>query len=199
MGHALTRTRLTPTDFLAWEDTQAERHEFVDGEIFAMVGARRVHNIVAGNLFAELKHQLKGTPCRPFIESAKLQVADDLFYPDVFVTCDASDLRTEQVFTAPTLIAEVLSPSTEAHDRGLKFTAYRRLASLREYLLIHPDSREVQLFRRGADGLFTLHDLSGQAEVACESIGCRVSAAELFDGLDALPGEAPTEGALPPA
>jgi len=238
MGHALTRTRLTPTDFLAWEDTQAERHEFVDGEIFAMVGARRVHNIVAGNLFAELKHQLKGTPCRPFIESAKLQVADDLFYPDVFVTCDASDLRTEQVFTAPTLIAEVLSPSTEAHDlfypdvfvtcdasdlrteqvftaptliaevlspsteaydRGLKFTAYRRLASLREYLLIHPDSREVQLFRRGADGLFTLHDLSGQAEVACESIGCRVSAAELFDGLDALPGEVPTEGALPPA
>jgi len=199
MGHALTRTRLTPTDFLAWEDTQAERHEFVDGEIFAMVGARRVHNIVAGNLFAELKHQLKGTPCRPFIESAKLQVADDLFYPDVFVTCDASDLRTEQVFTAPTLIAEVLSPSTEAYDRGLKFTAYRRLASLREYLLIHPDSREVQLFRRGADGLFTLHDLSGQAEVACESIGCRVSAAELFDGLDALPGEVPTEGALPPA
>lgn len=199
MGHALTRTRLTPTDFLAWEDTQAERHEFVDGEIFAMVGARRVHNIVAGNLFAELKHQLKGTPCRPFIESAKLQVADDLFYPDVFVTCDARDLRTEQVFTAPTLIAEVLSPSTEAYDRGLKFTAYRRLASLREYLLIHPDSREVQLFRRGTDGLFTLHDLSGQAEVACESIGCCVSAAELFDGLDALPGEVPTEGALPPA
>jgi Uma2 family endonuclease len=198
MGHALTRTRLTPADFLAWEDAQTERHEFVDGEIFAMVGARRIHGIVSLNLASALKSQLKGTPCRVFAESMKLQVADDLFYPDVFVTCDARDLRTEQVFTAPTLVAEVLSPSTEAYDRGLKFTAYRRLASLREYLLIDPDSREVQLFRRGADGLFTLHDLSGQAEVACESIGCRVSAAELFDGLDDLPGEAPAEGALPP-
>lgn len=123
MGHAPTRTRLTPADFLAWEDTQTERHEFVDGETFVMVGARRVHGIVSLNLASSLKLQLKGAPCRVFAESMKLQVADDLFYPGVFVTCDAGDLRTEQVFRAPTLLAEVLSPSTEACDRGLKFTA----------------------------------------------------------------------------
>lgn len=193
MGHALIRPRPSVDDFLAWEQAQAERHEFVGGEVFAMVGARRVHNLVVGNLFAELKRQLKGTPCRAFVESAKLQVADDLFYPDVFVTCDARDLRTEQLFVAPTLIAEVLSPSTEAFDRGLKFTAYRRLPSLREYLLVDPDRREVQLFRRGGDGLFTLHDLSGVAVVNCASIGCRVTAEELFDGLDL--GPAPGEGA----
>lgn len=86
------------------------------------------------------------------MQSAKVQAGDAILYPDVFVTCDAADLRTEQIFTAPTLIVEVLSPSTQAYDRGLKFTLYRRLASLREYLLVDPDTRELQLFRRSAGG-----------------------------------------------
>ncbi|MFM2055758.1 MAG: hypothetical protein RLY71_143 [Pseudomonadota bacterium] len=186
-------------DFLAWEASQPERHEFVHGEVFAMVGARRVHNLVAGNVFASLKQQLKGSPCRAFIESAKLRIDDDtLFYPDVFVTCDRQDLRTEQIFRAPTLVAEVLSPSTEAYDRGLKFTLYRKLTSLREYLLIDPDSRAVHLFRRGADGLFTLHDLSGAPTVECTSIGCTISAADLFDGLDIDDGEPAHEAGSTP-
>ena len=82
--------------FLDWENRQSARHEFYRGEVFAMVGARRVHGIVAGNVFAALKSRLKGTPCMAFIENMKLRVADDApFYPDVFVTCDARDLRTE--------------------------------------------------------------------------------------------------------
>ena len=154
------------------------------GEVFAMVGGRRVHNILAGNVFATLKQQLKGSPCFAFIENAKLQTAaGDIFYPDVFVTCDAQDLRTEQIFKTPTLIVEVLSPSTQAYDRGLKFTLYRSLASLREYALVDPDTREVQLFRRGADGLFTLHDLTGAAQVEFASIGCVVTADDLFEGI----------------
>jgi Uma2 family endonuclease len=181
-------------DFLAWEETQAERHEFVRGEVFAMVGARRVHGIVSLNVAASLKGQLRGSPCRVFNESMKLRVADDvLFYPDVFVTCDRDDLRTEQVFNAPTVVVEVLSPSTQAYDRGQKFTWYRRLASLREYLLVDPDTRELQLFRRGTNGLFTLHDLTGAPQVEFTSIGCTLPADEVFDGLDpldqaALPG-----------
>lgn len=191
MGQAQPKSAFTLEDYMAWEAAQAERHEFVRGEVFAMVGARRVHNLVAGNVFASLKQQLKGSACRAFIESAKVRVADDaVFYPDVFVTCDRGDLRTEHIFTAPTLVVEVLSPSTEAYDRGGKFTLYRRLASLHEYLLIDPDTREVQLFRRGADGLFTLHDFSGVEVVECASIGCTLSAADLFDGLD-LPDEDP--------
>jgi len=192
MGHAQPTFSLS--DFLAWEEAQPERHEFVRGEVFAMVGARRVHGLVSLNLAAALKSQLRGSPCRVFSETMKLQVAEDvLFYPDVFVTCDPADLRTERIFTAPTLVVEVLSPSTQSHDRGQKFTWYRRLVSLREYLLVDPDTRELQLFRRGADGLFTLHDLTGAPQVALTSIACTLPAEEIFDGLDpeqqgALPG-----------
>ena len=181
-------------DFLAWEETQSERHEFVRGEVFAMVGARRVHGLVSLNVAAALKSQLRGSPCRAFNETMKLQAAEDvLLYPDVFVTCDPADLRTDRIFNAPTVVVEVLSPSTQSYDRGQKFTWYRRLTSLREYLLVDPDSRELQLFRRGADGLFTLHDLTGAAQVELTSIGCTLPADEIFDGLDpelqaSLPG-----------
>lgn len=173
-------------EFIAWENQQSGRHEFFRGEIFAMVGARRVHGIVAGNLFAALKNTLKGTPCRAFMESMKLQIADDsIFYPDVFVTCDAADLMTEYVFRSPVLIAEILSESTQAFDRGVKFAAYRRIPSLKEYVLIDPDLKTVEVFRRGGDGLFTLHDYTGHERFRLESLACELAAAEVFEGLEA--------------
>ena len=184
--------------FLEWEEAQVERHEFHRGEIFAMVGVRRIHNVVVGNIFAVLHDRLRGSPCRAFFESMKLQVAgDSLLYPDVFVTCDAADLRTQQVFTSPTVVFEVLSPSTQSYDRGLKFTLYRAVPSLREYVLVDPDSREVQLFRRGADGLFTLNDLTGATRIELASIACELLAVDVFDGLaeaDGVAAEPPTEG-----
>ena len=183
MGHALPRWNLE--EFIAWENEQPDKHEFVRGEVFAMVGARRVHHEVVLNLSFALRQQLKGSRCRVYSESAKLQTtAGDIFYPDVFVTCDPQDLRTEQIFRAPTVIAEVLSPSTQTYDRALKFTLYRALPSLREYALIDPDTREVQLFRRGADGLFTLHDLTGAAQVQFTSIECTVTVEDLFEGIE---------------
>jgi len=183
MGQALPRLSLD--EFIAWENEQPEKHEFVRGEVFAMVGARRVHNLVVGNAFASLKQQLKGAPCQAFLHNATLQTAaGDIFYPDVFVTCDAQDLRTDQIFRAPTVFVEVPSPGTQAYDRGLKFTLYRGLPSLREYALVDPDTREVQLFRRGADGLFTLHDLTGAQHVHFASIECTVAAEDLFEGIE---------------
>ena len=191
MGNALTRMDLQA--FLDWEDQQEEKHEFHRGEVSAMVGARRVHGIVSLNLATGLMSQLKGAPCRVFVDSMKVQIGSDtILYPDVFVTCDATDLRTERIFTAPTVVVEVLWPSTEQYDRGSKFTFYRSLASLREYLLVDPDTRELQLFRRGADGLFTLHDLTGMPQVDLASIGCSLPAEEIFDGL-----EPPVQGGLP--
>ena len=191
MGHA--QPVMTLAEFLAWEETQPERHEFLRGEVFAMVGARRVHGIVSLNIAAGLKALLRGSRCQVFSDSMKLQVADDvLFYPDVFVTGDPADLRTDVLFRAPTVVVEVLSERTQSFDRGQKFTWYRRLQSLQEYLLVDPDSRELQLFRRGADGLFTLHDLTGMPQVAFTSIGCSLPADEIFDGLDPL-----VQGSLP--
>lgn len=181
---ALPEHRLSLAEFLDWENAQETRNEFYRGEVFAMVGARRVHGIVAGNVFAAFKHQLKGSPCRAFIEALKVQVGDDaVFYPDVFVTCDPVDLSTEYVFRAPTVIVEVLSETTQAYDRGAKFAMYRQIPQLREYLLIDPDTRSVELFRRGEDGLFTLHDFIEASVFPLTSIGCELERADVFEGV----------------
>jgi Uma2 family endonuclease len=181
---ALPERRLSLAEFLDWENSQDDRNEYYRGEVFAMVGARRVHGIVTLNVASALKHQLKGSRCLAFVENMKVQIADQaVFYPDVFVTCDAADLTTEYVFKAPTVVVEVLSESTQAYDRGAKFAMYRQIAQLREYLLIDPDGRSVELFRRGDDGLFTLHDFTGASEFSLTSIGCTLERDEVFEGV----------------
>jgi Uma2 family endonuclease len=181
---AVPAEKFAVSDFLAWESTQTTRHELYSGEVFAMVGARRVHGLIALNLASMLKSALKGTRYRAFIESMKLQVADDkVFYPDVFVTCDAADLTTDMVFRQPCLIAEVLSDSTQVLDRGLKFAAYRQIDSLREYVLIEPETRRIEVFRRNERENFELHDQTGHAELALESVGLRLSMEDLLDGV----------------
>ena len=153
--NALTQPKLSLEAYLAWEEGQAEKHEFYRGEVFAMVGARRVHGRVVGNLVREFGTSLKGSPCQVFHEGMKVQIGDDtVLYPDVFVTCDEADLVTDRIFTAPTLVVEVLSPSTQACDRSQKFALYRRIPALREYILVDPDTRRVEGFRRGSDGLW---------------------------------------------
>lgn len=181
----LPALKMTLAEYLAWEATQEVRHEFWRGEVFAMVGARRVHGLVAGNLFAALKAHLKGTPCRAFVEGQKVQVANDaIFYPDVFVTCDSEDLRTDVVFKHPQLIVEVLSDSTQAFDRSLKFAAYRQLTSLREYVLIDPDTRVVEVFRRNERGNFELLDQTGSPDLELACVGLQLPMAEVFDGVE---------------
>ena len=179
------QSQLSLGDFLAWENAQETRNEFCCGEVFAAAGARRVHGLVAGNLSVALKVHLKGTPCRAFGVSLQVQVGNEaLFYPDVFVTCDAQDLKSDRVFRSPSLIVEVLSDSTQAYDRGLKFTAYRQLASLQEYALIDPDSRRVEVYRRNERQNFELIDQTGQAELVLDSVGLRLAMAEVFDGVE---------------
>jgi Uma2 family endonuclease len=96
--------------FLDWEAKQTDRYEYLNGEVLAMTGARRTHGEVVGNLFAALKQHLRGQPCRAYTEGMKLQIAEDtIFYPDIFVTCDPLDLRTEMIFRNPKTIIEVLS------------------------------------------------------------------------------------------
>jgi Uma2 family endonuclease len=191
--NAMTQPTMTLEQFLAWENDQAERHEFYKGEVFGMVGGRRVHGIAVVNLVNALATALKGTPCRVFSESMKVQVADDtILYPDLFVTCDRADLRTELIFRSPTLVMEVLSPSTQGYDRSQKFALYRRIATLREYFLIDPDSRRVECFRLDSTGQWIFHDLSESPELVATSIGVSVPLAELFAGLESPPDEATT-------
>jgi Uma2 family endonuclease len=176
--------KMSLDDFLVWEDQQRdERHEFVQGETYAMVGGRRVHGLVVMNLGRHLGNALDGSPCRVFAESMQLRVEQDLFYPDLFVTCDAQDLTTERVFVAPTLIIEVLSPSTAEYDRSLKFALYRRLASLKEYVLVNPETRRVEAFRlRDTD--WVVHDMSEAAVLTLASLGCEIPMTDVFSGVD---------------
>ena len=184
MGPPLLKQTLE--DYLRWENEQPEKHEFHRGEIFAMVGGRRVHGCVVANLARALGNALHGSPCRVFSEGMKVQPADDtILYPDIFVTCDAADLSTEMIFRAPKLVIEVLSPSTQAYDRSQKFALYRHLDSLKEYALIDPDTRRIEVFRIGADGLWVLHDMSERPALALASVGCEVAMADIFDGVEA--------------
>ncbi len=183
--NARTQLCFSLADFLAWEELQPGRNEFSKGEVFAMVGAERVHGRIVSNLNGELRRQLKGSPCQVFTEGMQLQIGDDsILYPDVFVTCDKADLATERIFRAPTFVVEVLSPATQAYDRSQKFALYRRLESLREYVLVDPGTHRVESFRRTADGQWTFHDMSQAEALEAASIGCSVALADVFDGVD---------------
>jgi Uma2 family endonuclease len=177
--------------YLDWENTQVKKHEFVQGEIFAMTGGRRTHGRVLFNLGRHLGNVLAGTPCQVFVDSMKVQVAEDaVLYPDVFVTCDAADLATDQIFRNPKLVSEVLSPSTQAHDRSKKFALYRRIPVLLEYVLVDPDTRRIEAFRRNAAGEWVLHDMSDGSALVLPCIEASVPMAEVFEGVDPLPSGA---------
>ena len=182
MGQVAHQPVFTAEDFLTWESTQLDRHEFLDGEVFAMAGAEDRHVTVAGNFYIALRQHLSGSPCRTYMSDMRLQVAavNSYFYPDVLVTCSALDLANPLAKTEPKLIIEVLSPSTAAYDRGLKFSQYRSLASLEEYVLIDLDTRNTDCYRKGADGLWVLHPFARGEAVSLASVALELSAAQLF-------------------
>lgn len=185
---AKPKPALGPDEYLAWEPDQPDRNEYVDGEVFAMGGASDAHGTVALNLAARLLSALKGTPCKPFIADMKVHVetANCFFYPDIVVTCDARDRGPEasHVKRHPVLVVEVLSPSTEAYDRGGKFAAYRQLAALQEYALVSPESRCVEVFRRDDTGHWVLYPFAVDDQLELASVGFSCPVAELFEGLD---------------
>lgn len=182
MGQAAPKTFFTAADYLAWEPAQLERHEYIDGEVFAMAGAEDRHVTVSMNIAFALRQHLGGSPCRTYMSDMRLHVAavNSYFYPDVLVTCSALDLASPMVKTEPRLIVEVLSPGTAAYDRGLKFSHYRRIASLEEYVLIDLDTRSTDCYRKGADGLWVLHPFARGEAVTLASVALELSAAQLF-------------------
>jgi len=177
--------KLSLPEFLAWEEQQTERHEFFRGETFNMVGGKRGHGRVITKLVRHLDTHLDDTRCQVFSENMKVQVGHDaVLYPDVFVTCDDRFTADERVFTAPVLVIEVLSPSTQRYDRSEKFAIYRKLASLREYVLIDPDTRRVEVFRAQPDGGWTFVDMTDGGRLVLESIDFELDLAQVFKGMD---------------
>ncbi len=187
MGLAAQKPVFIAADYLLWEGAQLDRHEYLDGEVFAMAGAEDGHVTVAMNVAFALRQHLAGSPCRTYMSDMRLHVAaaNSYFYPDVMVTCSAQDQASPLVKTEPKLIIEVLSPSTAAYDRGIKFSHYRSLVSLQEYVLVDLDSRSTDCYRLGADGLWVLHPFAREEAVELASVNLTLSAAQLF--ADVLP------------
>jgi Uma2 family endonuclease len=185
MGHAAVDMRMSAEEFLVWDQTQTIRHEFVRGEVSAMAGAEEAHGVVCGNIYIALRAHLKGTPCRTSMADMKLRVeaSDSFFYPDVMVTCSAGDVSDKLIKREPSLVVEVLSPSTAAYDRGDKFAAYRLLPSLREYLLVDTKARRCDLYRKGTDGLWVLHPFGSDQAVLLSSVDMTLSPEALWDEL----------------
>ncbi|NCJ08367.1 Uma2 family endonuclease [Synechococcales cyanobacterium C] len=149
---------LTPKDYLQLEAESPVKHEYIDGEIYAMAGASDVHVTITGNLFALLRSHVRGTGCRVYISDMKARIEgrDRFFYPDVMVTCDPRDQETSGYKRFPKLVVEVLSETTEAFDRGDKFADYQTLESLQEYVLINTRHQRVECFRRHQGGQWVL-------------------------------------------
>jgi len=187
MAHAAATERFTPQAYLEWEAAQAVRHEFVDGEVFAMAGAEDRHFTAAFNLGVALRQHLQRTPCRVYMSDVKLHVAaaNSFFYPDLMVTCSAADAAQRLVKSEPSLVVEVLSPATAAYDRGAMFAAYRMLASLQEYLLVDLDAFSCEVYRKGADGLWVLHPFGRGETMTLASVGLQLPASEVFADLEA--------------
>ena len=187
MSAVLTDPPLTFEAYMAWEAEQAERHEFIRGEVFAMTGARATHNTIALNVALTLRESLRGTPCRVFIADMKLHVAsaDASFYPDVFVSCDPRDRSAdaELVQRHPNLVVEVLSDSTSAFDRGRKFEAYRSVDTLQAYLLIEQHRCHADLFLRNAEGLWVLNPAGEGAKLSITPVGVELSMSDIYEGV----------------
>ncbi|MCF8168654.1 MAG: Uma2 family endonuclease [Rhodoferax sp.] len=188
MGHAAQRTAFSAEEYLHWETTQLDRHEYLNGEVFAMADADDRHVTVTLNIASALRQHLSGGPCRTYMSDMRLQVAaaNAYFYPDVLVTCSLLDRSSPLLKSEPKLLIEVLSPSTAAYDRGQKFGHYRSLPSLEEYTLIDLDTRTTDCYRKGPDGLWVLYPFAPGETVSLASVALEISAAQLFaDVLDA--------------
>ncbi|MDJ0845416.1 Uma2 family endonuclease [Crocosphaera sp.] len=147
-----------PEDYIEWEQDQDIKHEYRDGEIYAMAGASDAHVTITGNIFALLRNHVRGSNCRVYISDmkARLEKLNRFYYPDVLVTCDPRDQENNYYKCYPKLIIEVLSDSTEAFDRGDKFIDYQSLESLEEYVLINTKQQRIECFRKNNQGLWVL-------------------------------------------
>jgi Uma2 family endonuclease len=175
------RLFMSAAEYLDWEPTQEDRYEYWDGEVVAMSGGTRNHNRISLNFSKLLDDALINRNCEVYIADVKVQVEPGrkYFYPDVVVTCDKGD-DDAQIVQFPCLIIEVLSPSTEAIDRGVKFARYRQFTSLQEYVLVQVDLPKVEVFRRNEHNQWVLSEYDLDDRLLLESIGMEIAIADLY-------------------
>jgi Uma2 family endonuclease len=180
---------ITPQQYLEQEQTAEVRSEYWNGEIVAIAGGTRNHNQIIRNLNRRLGNLLEGSPCKPFSSETGVRVSDcnTYFYPDAIIVCGEAEYEETEAETLlnPTVILEVLSPSTEAADRGRKFACYRTLASLQYYLLIEPDMPAIDLYTREANGIWQFSTLTGlDAILTLDRLGIALPLTEIYQAVE---------------
>ncbi|SLM28294.1 conserved hypothetical protein [Desulfamplus magnetovallimortis] len=179
------KKRVTPEEYLLFEKDSEIRHEYFDGEIFAMVGARHNHTVISSNIVRELGNLLKETSCMVFAGDKRIKIEgiEKYTYPDVVVACDKMELLEDELDSLlnPVVIIEILSDSTEAYDRGLKFTHYQLIPSLEEYILVSQYSCDITKFKKinNKNWIYTSYT-SIEQSIKIESIACEIPLAEIY-------------------
>lgn len=178
------KTYLTPEEFLRLEEESPVKHEYINGQVYAMAGTTDVHNTIALNLAVSIRNHLRGSGCQVYFADVKvtLEKRNRFYYPDIFVTCDQRDRETSIYKRFPKLIIEVLSESTEAFDRGDKFNDYQTLDSLEEYVIVNYKHQRIETFRRNEQGLWVLQNYTPTAVTFnLQSINLTGLLAEVYD------------------
>jgi Uma2 family endonuclease len=178
------KRKMTYAEYLAAEEQSIEKHEFFDGEMYAMSGGTPEHAALAMAFGHELINALIGRPCRVFSSDARVRVRSTglTTYPDISVVCGKleTDAEDPSAITNPVLLVEVLSDSTEARDRGEKASHYRQLASLREYVLVSQRHRRIEVYRRNEAERWELFEFEAGATAGLASVDCVIAVDEIY-------------------
>lgn len=176
----VNKHRLNEQEYLQGELYSQIKHEFVEGEVFAMVGASASHNLISVNVLMALSLHLKGKPCRPYINDMKVKIAENFYYPDVVVDC--SDISNDAYFVeTPILIVEVLSASTKNYDKTFKLQQYKNIPTLQEYVMIEQETQLVEVVGR-LDGWQPHYYELGESFIL-QSVGLQMPVSDVYDGL----------------
>jgi len=186
---AIPKTKLTPEEYLEIERKAEYKSEYFGGEVFAMAGAKRRHNVIAWNIGGELRQHLKGRNCEAYPAAMRVFVLQTglYTYPDLVVVCGKPQFQDNAFDTLlnPILIIEVLSDTTETYDRGKKFQHYRSIEILQEYVLVSQDEARIEKYVKRGDGFWLLSEAVGlDSEIEFASIECRIALAEVYDKID---------------
>ncbi|WP_199245105.1 Uma2 family endonuclease [[Phormidium] sp. ETS-05] len=181
---------LTPEEYLELEAQSPIKHEYIDGEVYAMAGTTDTHNTIALNLATLIRRHLRGTDCRVYFADIKAQIEKQncFYYPDLLVTCDPQDRETSTYKRFPKLIIEVLSKKTEGFDRGDKFNDYQTLESLEEYVLVNTKHQRLEIFRRQPQGLWLYQSYSPtDGNIKLQSIDLTLAFEEIYEDVSLEP------------
>jgi len=176
----------TVEEYLQLEQTSEIRNEYLGGQVFAMSGGSKEHNLIAGNLYSCLRSHLRGSLCSVFMADMKVRIElanqnkSIFYYPDVIVSCDR-DEQDRFSLNYPSLIVEVLSPSTEVTDRREKLVNYRTLQTLQEYVLVSQDEIKVEVYHKDTQGNWLVQTLGKDDELRLDSVGLTLTIAKIYE------------------